>query len=380
MKTYKSIKEFKPNLVPNEPKDGSFSDKDREELINKNGGIGNYHVSKKKDGCRLEFGVKEEILTRELKQPGSLLLRERFKGFNNLCLELNIIVDAEFYAHGMGFNEIFRFFSKTDVTCPKYKKELEKELEKGVKGKLSKSGGTISFEENYNGRSIDFLTTFHQELKAHIFDGIVADRPDLVGYEERIIEISKRIVDFLKDEDLTLEYRYSVMKNVVVVNITGLKTFSDLDYMYKTVIKEGWEGLVLTHKDHPYKYGRSTLKSGTIFKLKDDKKEFDGVVLEVEEATKAKEGTERTTNELGRSVTSKKKDDREPSGLAKGFVVQYEDAGEFTVSLRGFDNEAKRELLENASKYIGKHFKYTGMPPVKDFPRHAYFDYWREEK
>ena len=37
-------------------------------------------------------------------------------------------------------------------------------------------------------------------------------------------------------------------------------------------------------------------------------------------------------------------------------------------------------LLENKYKYIGKHFKYHAMAPVKDFPRHAYFDTWRDEK
>tara|TARA_R110000851_G_scaffold14323_4_gene48545 strand:- start:4243 stop:4683 length:441 start_codon:yes stop_codon:yes gene_type:complete len=146
------------------------------------------------------------------------------------------------------------------------------------------------------------------------------------------------------------------------------------------MLEAGWEGLVLTHKDHIYKYGRSTLKSGTIFKMKEDKEEYDGIVLDVEESTIVKEGVEKTVNELGRSKTSKKKGDRLPSGMAKGLVVEFEGKGTFCVGLNGFDHDARKELLENKKDYIGRHFKYTGMQAVKDFPRHAFFDTWRDEK
>jgi hypothetical protein len=108
--------------------------------------------------------------------------------------------------------------------------------------------------------------------------------------------------------------------------------------------------------------------------------EYDGVVIDILQATSIKDGVERTTNELGRSVTSKKKDDREASGLAKGFVVEYEGLGTFTVGLKGFSNEAKRKLLKNKSQYIGRHLKYKAMAPVLNFPRHAYFDCWRDSK
>ena len=109
-------------------------------------------------------------------------------------------------------------------------------------------------------------------------------------------------------------------------------------------------------------------------------KEYDGVILYVEEATEVKEGVEKTINELGRSVTSKKKDDRKPSGLAKGFRIEFEGLGTFPVGLRGFDNIAKKFIWDNKEDYVGRHFKYTAMKPVKDFPRHAYFDTWRDEK
>ena len=85
-------------------------------------------------------------------------------------------------------------------------------------------------------------------------------------------------------------------------------------------------------------------------------------------------------NSLGRSTTSQKKEDRKKNGKAKGFLIKYEGIGSFLVGLRGFNDDAKKELLKNKTKYIGMHFKYKAMKPVKDFPRHAFFDCWRDEK
>lgn len=162
--------------------------------------------------------------------------------------------------------------------------------------------------------------------------------------------------------------------------IEEMTSIEELDALYDEALDLEFEGLVITHKDHEYKYGRNSLKQGTLLKLKDDSKEYDGIIIDIEEGTQIKEGIERSKNELGRSVTSQKKEDREPNGKAKGFVVQFEDKGTFTVSLRGFDDLAKTYLLTNKEDYIGRHFKYTAMKPVKDFPRHAYFDCWRDEK
>lgn len=355
----KTEKKFKPNLIENAPKDGSFTKEMREALISKHGGIEKYIILRKKDGCRMEFGAGLSILTRSLKPVRSALVNLRFNRFQQVCISLNILVEGEFYAHGMKFNEIFRFFSKSDVTKPEYTTELTKMLTKNPK----------AFEDKYRGRDIEFLTTFHKDLEFWMFDGIVLDRPDLIGYQERMKEITSRL------------QAYDLAEMCVVEpEILPIKSFEELYEKYDLALASGWEGLVLTHEKHPYKYGRSTLKSGTLLKLKDDTLEYDGVVLDVPESTVVKEGVEKTINELGRSVTSKKKGDRVPSGLAKGFTVQFKDVGTFPVGLSGFDNEAKKELLENKEKYIGRHFRYTGMLPVKDFPRHAYFESWRDEK
>lgn len=348
------MKKFKPNLIPNNPKDASF---DLWNII-KERGVENYLITFKKDGCRLEL-VDGKVLTRSLKAPGSRLVVERFQKIASELQKLNIVLEGEFYMHGLTFSEIFSFFSREDVTASSYRAKLQKEFDKDHK----------KFFDKYNNRTVDFLTTFHYNLNFWMFDGYLTDRPDLTTYKERIAEIMKRI------EGSTISSEHIVFPEFY--KVTSQK---DLNTLFENALRLGYEGLVLTHKNHEYKMGRNTLKQGTLLKMKNDKKEFDGIILDVLEGTKVKGHVQKTINELGRSVTSKKKDDRESSGIAKGFLVSFENKGTFVVGLRNFDEEEKRELLRNKKDYIGKHFTYTAMPPVKDFPRHAYFSFWRDEK
>ncbi len=360
---------YKPNLIANNPKDETkFSKKDREALIIKNGGLKNYIIFPKKDGCRLATGLGHTVKTRTLKEPGSNLVKTRFSRFNKLCLDLNLVVDGEFYMHGEAFNHINRFFAKSDVTKPEYLKELT----------TMKENKPEAFYDKFRGKDIPFLTTFHEELKFWAFDFIITDRPDFTGFKERWDEAQSRLYQYFIDSDLSRQYGMESIE--MPTSIKGIETFEQLDAVYQEALDNGYEGLILVHIDHIYKYGRSTLKSGTIFKMKEDKEEYDGIVIDVEESTIVKEGVDKTVNELGRSKTSQKKEDRLLSGMAKGFTVNYEGLGTFCVSLNGFDHDARKEILENKEKYIGRHFKYTGMKPVKDFPRHAYFDCWRDEK
>lgn len=356
------MSKFKPNLIPNNPKNGSF---DLEKALNKNGGCEKYYAILKKDGARLEV-IDEKLLTRSLKEPSSDLVKDKFEGLVSLCHDLKIVLEGEFYAHGFKFNAIMRFFTKSDVTTTKYRQELEKEFTKNPD----------QFAKEYDGNSIEFLTQFHDELKFWLFDGYVLDRPDLVGYDERMKEILLRLDQNM--ENLALNH-------VVLPEFFQCGDIDGVNELFQLALSEGYEGLVLVHKDHKYKFGRNTLNEGTLLKMKNDALEYDGVVIDVVEATSVKEGIEKTTNELGRSVTSKKKDDREASGIAKGLITAFTDdngqcLGTFTVSLKGFDNDQRKEMFKNKSEFIGKHFKYTGMMPVKDFPRHAFFDCWRDEK
>lgn len=358
------LETYEPNLIPNNGKDGKFGKVERAEVIRKNGGIEKYAISKKKDGIRLHVGLGNTVVSRALKTPNSILVVNRFHLLNQLCLDLDIVLDGEFYEHGLKFNQIQRFYSNTDVTSEKYKKELEKELEKDSK----------KFHKNYEGDKIDFMTQFREGLEFHMFDGIVLDRPDLLKYSERIEEIVRRLSKADDRADLAMRY-FNFPKNF------SINSLEELYEAYEEALEDGYEGLVLTHKDHEYKYGRNSLKQGTLLKIKDDANEYDGVILEVLEGTVVKEDAERKEGKFGRTTTtSRLKGDRVGSNKAKGFLIQYEDKGTFIVGLQGFDDEMKKELWDNKESYIGRHFKYKGMAAVKDFPRHAYFNCWRDIK
>lgn len=357
------IENFEPNLIPNNGKDGKFGDSERANVIAKNGGITKYKIGRKKDGIRLHAGLStESVLSRALKIPKSIRVINRFDKFNKMCVRLKIQVDGELYEHGLKFNQIQRFYSNTDVESEKNLKSLTKE----------KAKDSAKFFEKYEGDTIEFLTKFRDELKFWLFDGIVLDRPDLIGYEDRMSEIMSRILKHGTREEL--EY-------FVAPEYFFIESIDDLNPLFELALELGWEGLVLTHFLHEYKYGRNSLKQGTLLKMKNDALEYDGVIVDIVEGDRIKEGVERVIGKFNKgTATSRKKGDREPNGKAKGILIEFEGKGLFTVGLKGFNDDDKKELLDNKDKYIGRHFKYKAMTPVKDFPRHAYFDCFRDEK
>lgn len=358
---------FKPNLIPN------FSDgsENIESIIKRNGGLIKYSVFRKKDGVRLEI-IDGKLLPRSLKDIRSNDVKSRFKELVDICQLHDIVLEGEFYSHGMSFNEIYRFYSSTNVASDSEKKKLDKYSQQvSIDGKWvtvenPKFEETRLYQE-YGGRSIDFLTTFQDSLEFWMFDGFIKGKEHL-PFINRMADIyfilNQYDIPFFKDI-----FHSRVM-------FTDKEKLSDI---FDSVIEEGYEGLVLVHDFHQYQFGRTTLRRGTLLKMKDDNHTFDGIVLDVLEGTMIKEGVERTVNELGNSRTSGKKEDREPNGKAKGFLCEY-NGEEFVVSLKGFNDADKAELLKNKDKIIGRHFYYTAMEVLKNVPRHARFSGWRDSK
>ena len=347
-------KKFKPNLIPNSDVSEPI---DLKSIIGDN--VSNYIISFKKDGCRVEF-VDGKILSRALKPVTSLWVQQRYQKLADKCKEQEVILEGEFYAHGYRFNEIVRYFKTEDVTDPKHVKKL----------KALEANGKLSTE--WPGRSIEWLSTYHDELKLHPFDLYIVNQPEL-SYMERLIWFFSHV---LETDGVFYEFRDIIeiknWFNVTKDNVPDITTWEEVKKLYDQALEEVYEGLVIANSKRTYKFGRSTEKDNHLFKMKEDKNEYDGEILDILEGTTVKEGIARTTNELGRSVTSKLQEDREPSGLAKGILTTY-NGFELTVSLEGFDHDDLREFLDNKQNYIGKWIKYTGMAPTKNCPRHAHF-------
>ncbi|WP_428743173.1 hypothetical protein [Tenacibaculum sp.] len=233
---------------------------------------------------------------------------------------------------------------------------------------LQKQGHESKFEQDWPGRTVNWLSTYHEDLKIWPFDCYLSNYPNLT-YEKRM--------DWLIEHIVHPNGMFHEFKDILEIGIffgvdtEALETWEEVETLYEESLNLGWEGLVLAHKDRTYKFGRSTANSGEIFKMKEDKLEFDGKVLDIIEGTIAKEGAPKTTNELGRSVTSKLAEDRMPSGMASGILSEYE-GHSIKVSFEGYSHEELREILANKEQYIGQWFKYTGMKPVARVPRHAH--------
>jgi hypothetical protein len=259
----------------------------------------------------------------------------------------------------MTFSEIMHFFKTENVTSVH---TLQKYL------KLwRKTGGHTDKGWPYPGRSVEWLTTWHDSLKFYAFDVVNIHTPE-VSKAVRTLALD-RYCDVYRDAmgDFSLD--------LVMIPQVPLNHIDEIYQMFDQAILDGYEGIVAMHKNSNYKFGRHTLNSKQAFKIKNDNLEFDGLIVGVEESTVAIPGAPKTTNELGRSVTSKLAEHRQPSGMAKGFLVEMEDRRRLTVSLKDFDHPARIKMLQHPMEWIGETIKFTGMAPVKadGVPRHAHY-------
>lgn len=356
------VKSFKPQLLPNFgvgviPEWGKILTNPSE-----------WMVSYKYDGNRVEI-TNGKALGRSMKPIPSWHIQSMAEQMTKKyqLSNKNVVIEAEFYAPGFTFAEIQHFFKTRDVTSLENRKELEREWEKTkggtdtywAKRKIRDKSVDVEVSWGFPGRDVDWLCQWHPELKFYIFDAFSGDREETKL--ERYINITNTFHKYCPYQFPVLQYEFE--------SIANLRKF------YEYAISIGLEGLVLIKSNSKYKFGRFTTTQNQAFKMKNDNLEMDGVITDVLEGTKVKDGVGRTINELGYSVTSGKQDDREPNGMAKGFEVLLEDGQTTTVSLKGYTHGEKIGLLANAPKYIGRHIRFHAMAPVKDggLPRHAHF-------
>lgn len=354
---------FKPQLLPNNP---AGTTPNWEELLMP---VEDYLVSDKADGVRLECFDNGTAVGRSLKKFKNVFVEELVKSFQ-LLIQFNGIVEAELYSPNLTFSEIMHFFRTEDVSASSARKKFQREWEKTNGGTTTydKKVGDIIVQQGWEfpGRDVDFLCTWPSCLKLYVFDHTHGENDDRTK-EERYLHLTALFANPLIQDDID-DY-------AVLLKQTAYAHIDEIYQAYDQAMISGYEGLVLIHKKSNYKHGRHTLNSKEAFKMKEDNLQFDGVILGLEEATEVLPGVEKTINELGRSVTSKLKDDRVPSGLCKGFRVALDNGNEMTVSLKDFDHDARRAMLLSPEDYVGKTIRFTGMAPTKEggCPRHAHY-------
>ena len=276
-------------------------------------------ASTKLDGIRCIF-IDGKMLSRSLKEIPNKQLQEKFKHIKDYSKKNNIILDGEFYGIGLTFQEITHCVMTEDLDL--------------INEKLP------------------------EKLKFFCFDVIINQNPEQ-SFEERYKYITK-----LK------------LNGLVVVTQSIIKAKNEIDFLFDKVLSEGYEGLILKSSSSPYKFGRATLRSGDMYKIKPFLT-FDEKIIGVEE--RMENLSESFTNELGRTQRHSFKNEVKSTGLAACFVVKYK-GFEQRVIITG-DEAFRREIWKNKNNYIGKTIEFKGMTLGSvDKIRHPTFLRFRSDK
>jgi len=276
-------------------------------------------ASYKMDGIRCLF-YKGKMYTSSLKSFQNENVLARFEHLRKLSEDRGILIDGELMAKSMEFNDL-------------------------------------------SGMIRSFTGSVPDDLFFYAFDMVINDDFE-EPFEERIKHLDRM------EEHLYLK----ALPQIVC------RTYEEIEALYEQAIAFGnCDGLMLRNPAGRYKLGRATNKQNIIFKMK-PYVTLDGKIIGIEQATVVDPKAEKTINELGRSVTSKKIGDRILIEMACGFKVEYEKGIEI-VGLKGFNHEQRKEIWLNPNKYIGRWIEFTGMEVgSKNLVRHPEFCRWRTDR
>lgn len=123
-------------------------------------------------------------------------------------------------------------------------------------------------------------------------------------------------------------------------------------------VKMGYEGLMVRSLNGPYKHGRSTLKEGSLLKLKRFKDAEATITGFVERMHNTNEATK---NELGHTERSSFKSGMVPTNSLGALIVQFNDK-ELEIGT-GFNEEQRVNLWKTREDLLGKlvKFKYQDL-------------------
>lgn len=299
-------------------------------------------ASFKIDGIR-GLVTKGKILSRSLKPIPSKQIQEKFSRLTGI--EEGCYLDGEFYNPKIPFQMVQSCIMTQDY-------EAKKAIKKWA-DLCEDYDVNVSREEALKG------------MKLYAFDRVHVNIPNepFKGRNAWVVETYYNHFPNLIEP----------VKQKLVNNAEEAKA-----YFYEA-LEWGCDGLILRDPNGRYKFGRGTLKEGLIFKLK-PYTTFDAKIIDVVQATKVDPNTEKKINELGNSVTSKKKGDRIFIEKACDFVVMHEGEKRLKVMIAMTDKQ-KKEVWKNREEYIGRWIEYKGlMVGAKDLPRHPVFLRMRDDK
>lgn len=207
----------------------------------------------------------------------------------------------------------------------------------------------------------------------------------VMSYDKPIDGVNFYVFDDFSDPDEVYEKRaFSAALKMATVNDRGLvnataklcNTHEEIQQMMDEQAKLGGEGLIARKVDSKYKFGRSTLKEGYLYKMKFyDQQEFK-VVGFTEQMHNANEAV---VNELGRTSRSLAKDGLVPKDTLGALILEMPDGRQFQCGT-GFSESFRKVIWLNREDYLGKQVSIRYMATgIKDCPRHPVFVSFRDE-
>lgn len=283
-------------------------------------------ISTKMDGIRCII-TDGQVLSRTFKPIQNLSLVKRLQPLVDFANKHNILLDGELYSPEMPFNVLSGEIRRIDSEAP-------------------------------------------SSIKFHAFDCLKPDALNM-GAEARYNVLCKFAFDFM-------ESQVGGQKLINVVQQTAVKNAGEVMDTYETFLENGFEGAILKSPSSKYKFGRVTVKSGDGYKFK-PYLTFDATIIGIEEATVAREGSEKKIDAFGHSKTSAKLEDRIPCGMAASFIVMFE--GFEAKPTLPMTHEMKKYIWEHQSEFIGRPIEFGGMRVgSKDRVRHPKFLRYRDDR
>jgi len=156
------------------------------------------------------------------------------------------------------------------------------------------------------------------------------------------------------------------------VSHTTVHNVEELEDFEATMLKLGYEGVMLRDPNGPYKSGRSTLKQGWLMKMK---RFVDDEAIIVGFTERMHNANEPTISALGYQERSSHKANQVPTASLGAFIVQAKEKWSTTFKVgSGFDEAQRFEFWIEREKLLGTTIKFKYQPiGVKDLPRQPIF-------
>lgn len=145
----------------------------------------------------------------------------------------------------------------------------------------------------------------------------------------------------------------------------------ELDAFEAEMLAKGYEGVMGRSLHGLYKFGRATMREGSLWKLK---RFVDGEAVVQGFDEQLHNANEKTVDNLGRAKRSSHKENKHGKGTLGALKVQELASGVHFDIGTGFTDAERQAIWDSRDSWLGRVVKYKSLPiGVKDKPRHPVY-------